>query len=216
VVAALIENNVNAVGISPCFSMTTAMTSSIEEHQQQLVAIVQSTLQAGLVPVLHGDACLFYSQDATPRGGILSGDTIIEWVGSASFVSRVIFLTDVDGVYTSDPRLNSTAEFVPLMAASLSPSSSSLHSEPPPLVVIQATGSTHAHDVTGGFTTKLASAIAVTQTGKNVTIVKCGSPSAVQIISQNHRYHHYDVEDSDKHPPPVRATVVYAPRGGAK
>jgi isopentenyl phosphate kinase len=234
VVAALIENSVNAVAISPCFSSiptAAAITSSVEEQeqqqQQQLVAIVQSTLRAGLVPVLHGDACLFYNDNknknnSMSRGGILSGDTIIEWLGFAPFVSRVIFLTDVDGVYTSDPRLDSTAEFVPLVAVSSFSSSSSSPSSPveeqnSQHVVIQATGSTHAHDVTGGFTTKLASAMAVAQTGKNVTIVKCGSTSAVQVISSQKHHRHDAVEnDADvyEQPPPPRATVVYAPMGG--
>jgi isopentenyl phosphate kinase len=95
-------------------------------------------LRAGLIPVLHGDACLYGSRGA----GILSGDTVMEMIGRAPWVSRAIFLTDVDGVFTKDPKSDPSAQLLQEIAVSNGDIVA---------VNLEASGSTHEHDVTGGL-----------------------------------------------------------------
>jgi len=71
----------------------------------------------GLVPVLHGDACLLYDNT---RAGILGGDTIVEGLATVwnkdksrrSRISKVVFITDVAGIYSSDPKSNDDAKLI--------------------------------------------------------------------------------------------------------
>jgi len=139
VVSTFTEHGINAVSVSP-FSMAMQAHGGDETAVQSLLSLVKSTLQAGLVPVLHGDACLYGNTGA----GILSGDTIMEMLGKADWVSRVIFLTDVDGVFTKDPRMDPNARL--LKTIGVDPLSFNVVS-----VDVEVSGSTHEHDVTGGL-----------------------------------------------------------------
>lgn len=110
VVSKLIDYGVNAVGISPGFGVPElqAHLHLQQKPMKDLEAVVLSAINAGLVPVMHGDACL-YGDDAA----ILSGDTLVEVLGSLHWVSDAVFITDVDGVYDEDPRQNSNAKLLP-------------------------------------------------------------------------------------------------------
>ena len=174
VVSALVNQGLNAVGISPCFSVPSIQAhGGGEQAVADLLSIIRTTLAAGLIPVLHGDACLYGEQGA----GILSGDTLMEMLGQAPWISKAIFITDVDGVFTKDPRGDPNAEL--LTSIEIDSSSGDLVA-----IDVEASGSTHEHDVTGGLKTKLASAASIVGAGKNVTIVKCGSESAEKAIRQ--------------------------------
>ena len=147
VVTSLIQHGVNAVGMSPCFAVPHLQAhgggeSTIATRQAHagLERIVRDALEAGLVPVLHGDACLYGKRDA----GILSGDVVMERLGLASWVSHAIFLTDVDGVFSSDPRRDSNASLL----RHIQIDKDTLDIVQP---VLNVSGSSHDHDVTGGL-----------------------------------------------------------------
>lgn len=140
VVESLLEQNVNAVGISPCFGIP-----GLEAHAHRQPAVrkmfdrvVRETLYAGLIPVLHGDACLFGQ-----GGGILSGDSIMEILGTSAWVHHSVFITDVDGVFTEDPRVNPDAKL--LKELFVDTSSGRITTQ------VAASSSSHSHDVTGGL-----------------------------------------------------------------
>jgi isopentenyl phosphate kinase len=168
-VTSLVNAGISAVGISPCVVLTRQMLNN--NDTSGLVDIVSDMLRAGLLPVLHGDGCL------TGRGsvGILSGDILMEILANQVVnITRAVFLTDVAGVYTRDPRLDADAELL-----------SELPVHNGRLVqgdALEATGSSHEHDVTGGLQTKLASAISIAVNGINVSIVQTGTTSAQQAI----------------------------------
>ena len=167
-VQALVDVGVNAVGLSPCFATPSLRADGMSPAAaQELRQVVADTLRAGLVPVLHGDACLHGPSTA----GILSGDTLFRMLGP--FCDYGVFWTDVDGVYTADPKVDPEATLV----ASLGVAANDNHT-----VAIDASGSLHPQDVTGGFVTKLAAAIAVARGGTNVTIARCGSSSAKRAL----------------------------------
>eukprot|EP01083_Nonionella_stella_P243090 847350_1 len=88
----LINHGVNAVGISPGMSSSrlrahgaTGLPKGIKSNEyskddsprgmHDLCEAIQQALRAGLVPVVHGDACFLYDG---MRAGILGGDTITE------------------------------------------------------------------------------------------------------------------------------------------
>lgn len=144
VVKILIKNGVNAVGISPCFGIPGLEAHAGQQQGSQglLEKVVKDTVNAGLVPVLHGDACLYGS-----GGGILSGDTIMEILGRTSWVHHAVFITDVDGVYTKDPRINPDAEL--LRTILVDEETGDIATQ------LDASTSSHTHDVTGGLAVSL-------------------------------------------------------------
>lgn len=159
VVQELIDVGINAVAISPCFGAIPNLPLAIPPGEDDLPIAralrrtVELALRAGLVPVLHGDACLVeqngQNRDEGADAAILSGDTLLEWLGGAEWISRAVFLTDVDGVYTQDPKSNPAARLVREIAVT--------RNEKGGLVTvvdggrIDASGSEHDHDVTGGL-----------------------------------------------------------------
>ena len=132
VVSHLIEKGVNAVAISPCFNVPGLMAHGGDEYNGAtlLVQSIRQTLSAGLVPVIHGDVGLYgkyrdpgagadpsASTTSAHRcdhfqsmsGGILGGDTLVKIIATHPLmdgcISKAVFLTDVDGVFTKDPKL---------------------------------------------------------------------------------------------------------------
>ncbi len=65
-------------------------------------------LRLGYTPVLHGDAVLDYARGSS----ILSGDTIIQLLAKFLGLEKVIFVSDVEGIYDKDPKLHSDAELL--------------------------------------------------------------------------------------------------------
>jgi isopentenyl phosphate kinase len=158
VVEELVNQGVNAVGISPCFGIPGLQAHvTLQGHQRDSLQMsVYDTLQAGLIPVLHGDACLYGNDDV----GILSGDTLMEILGVQPWVHSIVFITDVDGVFEKDPRQDPNARLLPYI--SVNQYNGEVVTE------LDASGSSHDHDVTGGL-----------QVGsKASTKVGCGVPTA--------------------------------------
>mmetsp|Transcript_6870 Transcript_6870/g.20569 ORF Transcript_6870/g.20569 Transcript_6870/m.20569 type:complete len:394 (+) Transcript_6870:134-1315(+) len=191
VVSSLVSRGVNAAGISPGVTLPGLHAHGGNENggMDLLAGAAADALRAGLVPVVHGDAALY----GTHGAGILGGDTLVEGLatrigaamaeGSASrsigkakeFVVEAVFLTDVDGVFTSDPNLNPNASLLPEIL---------IDGETGRVLAenLDAGRSTHEHDVTGGLETKLGAAAEVARNGVEVRIVKCGSDDAVRCM----------------------------------
>jgi isopentenyl phosphate kinase len=143
VVSSLIQHGIPAVGISPCIGIP-GLQAHGGDRLLDLATIVDDCIRAGLVPVIHGDACLYGLQGA----GILGGDTIMEALGlSVSHLSKAIFLTDVDGVFTADPRRDPDAHLLRTLYIDAETAKV--------LTTLKASGSSHAHDVTGGLEVSL-------------------------------------------------------------
>lgn len=184
VVSHLIQYGINAVGISPCISIPGMQAHGGDEcgAMTTLVSAIRDALSAGLVPVIHGDAGLYGSFQhgrKSMKAGILGGDTLVEAIAThhifKDLLSQVIFLTDVDGVFTKDPNIHKDAKL--LKTIEIDPSTGIIMADN-----LDATGSTHEHDVTGGLEAKLGSAAVVARSGTEVRIVKCNSVSAEQTI----------------------------------
>lgn len=70
---------------------------------------IEQALKKNLVPVLFGDMV----KDPILGYSVLSGDTIVAYLANKLQATRVIFLCDVDGIYTADPKVNPTAKLIP-------------------------------------------------------------------------------------------------------
>nr|XP_056700829.1 uncharacterized protein LOC130473328 [Euleptes europaea] len=144
----LVRNGVPAVGISPFGTWKTAF----KNISQAGIDTVMDVLDSGYVPVLHGDCAL----DSEQHCCILSGDTIIEILAQKLSPRRVVFLTDVNGVYSCPPD-TSGARLV--NSITVGPDG---NMEPPVLTSVLP------HDTTGGVSLKLQSAV-------NIVSRSCGA-----------------------------------------
>jgi isopentenyl phosphate kinase len=69
---------------------------------------VRQALQAGLIPLLHGDLVF----DESRGIGVLSGDRIASLVGNKLGASRILLGSDVDGVYSQNPKTFPSATLI--------------------------------------------------------------------------------------------------------
>lgn len=171
IVGALIDQGVNAVGISPGMSIPNIRAHGATKRNgnadssyggmQLLCQSIHQSLDAGLVPVVHGDACLLYDNK---RAGILGGDTLVEGIAnlwnesvntkdnaSTHVISKVVFITDVAGVFTSDPKSNKNAILIRHLNVDCTNGEVRIADDDAKGTNLDVGGSSHAHDVTGGL-----------------------------------------------------------------
>lgn len=68
-------------------------------------------LKQSFIPILHGDVVA----DTVKNFTIISGDQIAMYLARLLHARKVIFATDVDGLYTADPKENPEAKHIPLV-----------------------------------------------------------------------------------------------------
>lgn len=71
--------------------------------------IIQEFLNHSIVSVLYGDMIL----DDTQNCSVLSGDVIVTFLANKLKAKKIIFLSDVDGIFDSDPKNNYDAKLIP-------------------------------------------------------------------------------------------------------
>ena len=122
--ASLLLRNMNPVPLHPMSFAT--LTKG--EVKKVLLDPIRNSLGAGLIPLIHGDLVF----DEYKGIGVLSGDRIASLIGSRIGSSRVLFGSDVDGVYSANPKSFPNATLIPevtsknfrsVLTASRSPSS---------------------------------------------------------------------------------------------
>ena len=102
VLDALIKHKIPAVTVS-LFPATCTRAAGKEILTGGSLEHINTLLENGFVPIIHGDVVF---DDSTGSCSICSGDTIVKWIcrhllqGS---VQRVVFLTDVAGVFSKPP-----------------------------------------------------------------------------------------------------------------
>lgn len=142
-VASLVAAGLPAVSVSPFPTWRTRGRRLVSHGADS----IRELMRAGLVPVLHGDVVL----DGAQGCAILSGDTIVQTLCAHLRPRRGVFVTDVDGVYTSPPG----SEGASLIGCIRVPPSGHCPE------ALRVRSSTAAHDSTGGLDTKLAAAVAI-------------------------------------------------------
>ena len=116
--------------------------------------VVESLIESGLVPVLYGDAVL----DTMQRFAILSGDQLVVKLATSLEAERVVLGSDVDGVFTADPKLVEDARLIEELSLSN-------HGDEAKI------GDALDTDVTGGMLGKILEAAEAVEAGIEVVMV---------------------------------------------
>lgn len=159
IVDALLDAGVQAFSVSPSSFIVTEARRINELDASR----VKLCIDTGIVPVLYGDAVL----DTRQGFSILSGDQLVTRLATALKADRVILGTDVDGVYTADPKLVKEARLIPRLSLK----------ELDGMVKI---GEALNTDVTGGMLGKVREASEAVEAGVEVVLVNAREPGRVE------------------------------------
>jgi isopentenyl phosphate kinase len=104
IVGSLINHNIPAVEVQPssCVITKAGRIQSMEERP------LKKMLEMGFVPVLYGDAVL----DSETGFSILSGDQLVSSLAINLNARRIVVGVDVDGLFTGDPKTDSSARLI--------------------------------------------------------------------------------------------------------
>lgn len=98
----LFRTKINAVSIPP-HNFITQNAGKITNFELNLI---KKYLEGSQLPVLFGDVVL----DKKWGCSVISGDKVVCFLARKFKAQKVIFLSDVDGIYTSDPKKNPKAK----------------------------------------------------------------------------------------------------------
>lgn len=104
IISSLIAVNVPAVGFSPHTFLQQKDKKIAKFHLEEL----EKFLQQGYVPVLYGDMVL----DVKLNASVVSGDGLVAYLAKSLKAKKVMFLTDVDGIFDKNPKLNKDAKLI--------------------------------------------------------------------------------------------------------
>ncbi len=109
VVNKLQEKGIPAIGFKPSsFIMTENKRIAVCD-----TTIVQRYVDEGFVPVLYGDAVLDLNDEI--KFAVISGDQLITYFARQLKADRVILSSDVDGIYTDNPKTNPDAKLIDIV-----------------------------------------------------------------------------------------------------
>jgi isopentenyl phosphate kinase len=105
ILSAFIKFRIPVIGFSPHSFITTSNKnfSGID------TSIIEGYLKQDLIPVLHGDAVL----DKILGCSIISGDISVSFLAKKLKADKIIFVSDVDGIFDADPKKNPNAKLIP-------------------------------------------------------------------------------------------------------
>jgi len=115
-----------------------------------------------MTPVLFGDVV----QDREQGFAIVSGDQLLAYLAPRLGIERAVLCSDVDGVYTADPRTDKGARRIDVLT-------------PDTLASVEAGGSV-ASDVTGGMRGKLDELLPLARTGVESLVIDANAPGALE------------------------------------
>jgi isopentenyl phosphate kinase len=165
VVKALILHNIPVVSVAPSSFIITKL-GRIEKLN---TSIITKLLDMNFVPVLYGDAVL----DSEKGFAILSGDQLIAKLAIELHAERIIIGVDVDGLYTADPKSDSSAKCIPHITVKELKRSQSWAKR------------AKATDVTGGMHGKIIELIPAIEHGVRTVIVNATKHDAVRKVLNN-------------------------------
>jgi len=159
VVDALIQRNIPVVGLQPS---SCVVTKSGRIHLMEDRPL-KKLLESGFAPVLYGDTVL----DLDLGFSILSGDQLAAHLAVLLNASRVIMGIDEDGLYSGDPKVDSSARLIS-------------HATLRELKSMQRElGKAKTPDVTGGMLGKIAELTPAVERGVSALIVNAAKPNTV-------------------------------------
>jgi len=158
VISALMAHDVPAISLPPSAFMKNRNGKLLDSPW--FMDVFDDYLDLEAVPVSCGDVV-----PDTDRGfSIVSGDSIMKMLSARSDVQRAVFVTDVDGIFSSDPKQDPHADLIPVMKSA--PSFDRF-------LEINGVADTSGKmvDVTGGISKKLRAAYAIARNGVEVVLL---------------------------------------------
>jgi len=146
------DNNINATSL-PASAICQNNNKELEKLD---VEPFEHYLKYNITPITFGDIV----PDKTLGFSIVSGDQLAEYLALHTQPEKVIFVTDVDGVFKKDPKQGNGKK--PELIEEIS--------DPRALNAIQF-GSTSVCDVTGGMLNKVKTAIEISKAGIDIQII---------------------------------------------
>lgn len=103
----MIVSELNRAGL-PSVSVPPGSCFVMEDREliMESTEVIEGLWSMGIMPVMFGDVVL----DRRLGFAILSGDQIMEKLADLFDVKRIIFVSDIDGLYDDDPKSNPDAE----------------------------------------------------------------------------------------------------------
>jgi isopentenyl phosphate kinase len=160
VVSELIKNNVPAFP----FQCSSHAVMNGKKLDMMFSGAAEGLVSAGMVPVAFGVP----AYDMEQKCSILSGDKIAPFFALSLNANKIIHATDVDGVFTSDPKLNKDATFI-----------SEINSTNFEEVKKCLSGSTST-DVTGGMLTKITELADLSKLGIESLVINGSKPGRIR------------------------------------
>lgn len=132
-------------------------------------ATLTTLLGLGCVPVIN-------ENDSVATAEIRFGDNdrLAARVAEMVQADRLLLLSDIDGLYTADPRTNPAAQHIPVVSA-ITPEIEAMGGEPPPGYS------------SGGMRTKLVAARIATQAGCAMAIALGSRPNPIMAVAEGGR-----------------------------
>jgi glutamate 5-kinase len=132
-----------------------------EERHANFINTIQRLLELGVLPVINENDTV-----ATEEVAVGDNDTLAALVAESVGADLLIILSDIDGLYTANPRTDPTAVLIPRVE------------ELTPEILTSAGGSGSALG-TGGMATKLHAADICMSAGAEMVIVNGSRPSVL-------------------------------------
>jgi len=153
IIEELLRVGIPALSIPPgsCFVMDKGKL--IVENTE----VLKASSHLGIMPVTFGDVVL----DRSKGFGICSGDQLMEVLSNIYKVDRVIFVSDIDGLYDSDPKTNKNAKLIPEVTSE---------------ILKNVRSDSKVDDVTGGVRAKMESMLRMSNEQRECVLINGSVP----------------------------------------
>jgi isopentenyl phosphate kinase len=118
---------------------------------------IRKLAHMGIMPIMFGDVVM----DRSKGFGICSGDQLMELLCDIFKPDGIVFVSDIDGLYTDDPKTNPDAELIP---------------EVTPEVLKRIRTESSVDDVTGGVANKMEAMLRMCKDGREAALVNGNVP----------------------------------------
>ena len=125
---------------------------------------IKTALSKGFIPMLRGDVVF----DEILGGSISSGDEQVPYLAKLLKADAIIYCTDVDGIYDSDPKTNKHAKLIKNLNKQTMKQLELEHAK--------------THDVTGGMKGKMEELINLGKTADKVFVINGSKPERLTRI----------------------------------
>lgn len=153
VISELLSNDMPATSVPPgsCFMMDDGKLMLNDTE------VIKGMIKMGIIPVMFGDVVL----DRKKGFGICSGDQIMELLCDILNPEKIVFVSDIDGLYDRDPKTHSDARLIKEVT------SESLK---------KVDSRTSVDDVTGGVRAKMEAMLRMTADNRECILVNGSVP----------------------------------------